>query len=77
MPETGDLRVSEAVALAHALVAHLAELKGIRILFVKGPTAVALGARPPRPSRGRLTLNPDSEPATVVDPRRAARARWK
>lgn len=50
MPETGDLRVSEAVALAHALVAHLAELEGIRILFIKGPTAVALRARPPRPS---------------------------
>lgn len=50
MPETGDLRVSEAVALAHALVARLADLEGIRVLFVKGPTAVALGARPPRPS---------------------------
>lgn len=50
MPETGDLRVSEAVPLAHALVARMAELEDIRILFVKGPTAVALGARPPRPS---------------------------
>lgn len=42
--------MSEAVPLAHALVARLAELEGICILFVKGPTAVALGARPPRPS---------------------------
>jgi hypothetical protein len=38
------------VPLAHALVARLAELEGLRILFIKGPTAVALGARPPRPS---------------------------
>lgn len=50
MPETGDLRVSEAVALAHALVARLADLEGIRILFVKGPTAEAVAARPTRPS---------------------------
>ena len=41
--------MSEAVPLAHALVARLAELEGVRILFIKGPTAVALGARPPRP----------------------------
>jgi hypothetical protein len=44
------LRVSEAVELAHALVARLAEIEDIRILFVKGPTAVQLGARPARPS---------------------------
>lgn len=50
MPETAALRMSEAVPLAHALVARLAELEHVRILFVKGPTAVALGARPPRPS---------------------------
>lgn len=48
--ETAELRVSEAVGLAHALLSRLAELEGIRILFVKGPTAIALGARPPRPS---------------------------
>lgn len=42
--------MSEAVPLAHALVARLAELEGVRILFIKGPTAVALGARPPRSS---------------------------
>jgi hypothetical protein len=50
LAETAELRLSEAVPLAHALVAHLAELENVRILFVKGPTAVALGARPPRPS---------------------------
>ncbi|MDF2094118.1 nucleotidyltransferase family protein [Knoellia sp. 3-2P3] len=50
MAETAELRMSEAVPLAHALVARLAELEDVRILFVKGPTAVALGARPPRPS---------------------------
>ena len=50
LPETAELRVSEAVELAHALISRLAEWEGIRILFVKGPTAVALGARPPRPS---------------------------
>ncbi|WP_082590393.1 nucleotidyltransferase family protein [Phycicoccus sp. Soil748] len=50
MAETAELRLSEAVPLAHALVARLAELQGVRILFIKGPTAVALGARPPRVS---------------------------
>ncbi|MDF2144145.1 nucleotidyltransferase family protein [Knoellia sp. p5-6-4] len=50
MAETAELRMSEAVPLAHALVARLAELEDVRLLFVKGPTAVALGARPPRPS---------------------------
>jgi hypothetical protein len=42
--------MSEAVPLAHALVARLAELEDVRILFIEGPTAVALDARPPRPS---------------------------
>lgn len=42
--------MSEAVPLAHALVTRLAQLEGVRILFIKGPTAVTLGARPPRPS---------------------------
>lgn len=50
LAETAELRLSEAVPLAHALVARLAELEGVRILFIKGPTAVALGARPPRAS---------------------------
>ena len=45
-----DLQQDEAVLLAHALVARLAEGVGARVLFVKGPTAVALGVRPPRPS---------------------------
>ncbi|HEY7717182.1 MAG TPA: nucleotidyltransferase family protein [Pedococcus sp.] len=47
---TATLRVGEAVALAHALLAHLAQEEGVRVLFVKGPTAVAMGARPARPS---------------------------
>ena len=34
--------------LAHALVARLADDAGARILFIKGPTAVAAGARPDR-----------------------------
>ena len=50
LPETAELRVTEAVPLAHALDAQLAELERVRILCVKGPTAVALGVRPPRPS---------------------------
>jgi len=44
------LEQQDAVLLAHALVARLAEQVGARVLFIKGPTAVALGARPPRPS---------------------------
>ena len=47
---TAELRQEEAVLLAHALVARLAELAGARILFIKGATAVKLGVRPPRPS---------------------------
>lgn len=45
-----DLQQDEAVLLAHALVARLTERAGARVLFVKGPSAVALGVRPPRPS---------------------------
>lgn len=48
--QTATLRVGEAVHLAHALLTRLAELEGVRILFIKGPTAVLMGARPPRPS---------------------------
>jgi hypothetical protein len=44
------LATDEAVLLAHALVARVAAHAGVRILFIKGPTAVALGARPDRPS---------------------------
>jgi hypothetical protein len=45
-----ELGQQEAVLLAHPLVARVAERAGTRILFVKGPTAVAVGARPDRPS---------------------------
>jgi hypothetical protein len=48
--QTATLRVGEAVELAHALLTRLAEIEGVRILFIKGPTAVLMGARPPRPS---------------------------
>ncbi len=47
---TTTLHQPEAVLLAHALVARLAQEAGARILFIKGPTAVALGVRPDRPS---------------------------
>jgi hypothetical protein len=47
---TSTLQQQEAVLLAHALVARLAEKVGSRSLFIKGPTAVALGVRPDRPS---------------------------
>nr|WP_238338180.1 nucleotidyltransferase family protein [Pedococcus badiiscoriae] len=40
--------MTEAVLLAHALVARTAEDVGARILFIKGPTAVAVRARPAR-----------------------------
>lgn len=49
MPTT-TLHQQEAVLLAHALVARLADDVGARVLFIKGPTAVALGVRPDRPS---------------------------
>ena len=42
--------MTEGVLLAHALVARLADQVGARVLFIKGPTAVALGARPDRAS---------------------------
>ena len=42
--------MQEGVLLAHALVARIAEQVGARVLFIKGPTAVALGVRPNRPS---------------------------
>ncbi|MFC8502058.1 nucleotidyltransferase family protein [Pedococcus sp. NPDC057267] len=45
-----ELHTDEAVLLAHALVARLAEKAAARALFIKGPTAVALGVRPARPS---------------------------
>jgi hypothetical protein len=45
-----DLGQQEAVLLAHALLARVADEVGARVLFIKGPTAVALGVRPDRPS---------------------------
>ena len=48
--EQTTLTTDEAVLLAHGLVQRLADTVGARVLFVKGPTAVAVGARPPRPS---------------------------
>ncbi|MBO0982886.1 nucleotidyltransferase family protein [Rathayibacter sp. SD072] len=45
-----DLTVDEAVHLAHALAAHLAESQGVRALFIKGPTAHAQGIRERRVS---------------------------
>jgi hypothetical protein len=46
-----ELRADEAVLLAHALVCRVAQQVGARVLFIKGRTAVALGARPDRPSQ--------------------------
>jgi len=46
-----ELRADEAVLLAHALVCRVAQQVGTRVLFIKGRTAVALGARPDRPSQ--------------------------
>jgi hypothetical protein len=48
--EQTALTTDEAVLLAHGLVQRLADSVGARVMFVKGPTAVAVGARPPRPS---------------------------
>jgi hypothetical protein len=50
MSETSVLTTDDAVLLAHALVARLASDSGARVLFIKGPTAVAQGVRPARPS---------------------------
>ena len=45
-----ELALSEAVPLAHALLDRLALESGVRVLFIKGPTAVAQGLRAPRES---------------------------
>src|SRR6476661_8445988 len=50
MSETAALTTRDAVLLAHALVSRLAAIEDARVLFIKGPTAVAMGVRPPRPS---------------------------
>ncbi|MDU0314713.1 nucleotidyltransferase family protein [Phycicoccus sp. M110.8] len=59
-----ELRQDEAVLLAHALVARLAEQVGARALFIKGPTAVAQGVRPPRGSSDvDVLVEPSAFPA--------------
>lgn len=45
-----ELALSEGVALAHALVARVAADHDVRVLFIKGPTAVLQGLRAPRES---------------------------
>ena len=45
-----ELVLSEGVALAHALVARVAADDDVRVLFIKGPTAVLQGLRAPRES---------------------------
>jgi glycosyltransferase involved in cell wall biosynthesis len=45
-----ELAISEAVPLAHALVDRVAAECGVRVLFIKGPTAVEQGLRAPRAS---------------------------
>ncbi|WP_371733947.1 nucleotidyltransferase family protein [Subtercola sp. PAMC28395] len=54
------LRRGEAVLLAHALVANVAESTGVRYLFVKGPTLNEMDLRPARSS---------SDVDVLVDPR--------
>lgn len=58
------LPLSVAVPLAHALVAAIAERKGIRVLFIKGPLLTVQGLRAPR-----LSADVDVwvEPARVTD----------
>lgn len=55
-----EVLLTEAVPLAHALVAAVADEAGIRVLFVKGPAAVAQGLRDPR-----VSVDVDA----LVDPR--------
>ena len=45
-----QLALREAVPLAHALVARVARDSDVRVLFIKGPQAVAQGLRRPRTS---------------------------
>ncbi len=45
-----EVRLAEAVPLAHALVARLAADHDVRVLFLKGPVAAAQGLRAPRDS---------------------------
>jgi hypothetical protein len=45
-----EIRLTEAVPLAHAAVERVARDRGVRVLFVKGPIAVTQGLRTPRES---------------------------
>jgi hypothetical protein len=56
-----DLTLSEAVPLAHALVDRVARERQVRVLFIKGPTAVAQDLR-----ASRVSLDVDA----LVDPAR-------
>lgn len=55
-----ELALSEAVPLAHALVDRVAEERGVRVLFIKGPIAVEQGLRAPR---GSLDVDALVDPA--------------
>lgn len=59
--EPADLRLAEAVALGHALVQHLADDSGSRVLFLKGPALHRHGLRSERTS---------SDVDVLVDPPR-------
>jgi len=55
-----ELALSEAVPLAHALVDRVAQECDVRVLFIKGPAAVAQGLRAPR---GSLDVDALVDPA--------------
>lgn len=55
-----ELALSEAVPLAHALVDRVAGESEVRLLFIKGPTAVEQGLRAPR---GSLDVDALVDPA--------------
>lgn len=55
-----QLALNEAVPLAHALVDRLAQECDVRLLFIKGPTAVEQGLREPR---GSLDVDALVDPA--------------
>jgi CDP-glycerol glycerophosphotransferase (TagB/SpsB family) len=61
MGHVTELALPEAVPLAHAVVDRVARDHAVRILFIKGPTAVAQGLRSPR-----VSLDVDA----LVDPAR-------
>lgn len=65
--------MTEGVLLAHALVARLADQVGARVLFIKGPSAVAVGARPDRPSTDVDVL---VDPASFDEVCQALESNW-